>query len=97
MPGPWIWGLSLATYIARLDGADVPRLSFSMDGAKPPSTDAAMRYCGRLAVLSHGRNGFTGPFEVTGIGVIRLLQHIPSSCGQYTRSSRRSCHREELG
>ncbi len=80
--------LAFAAFLARLDDANVPGLIFGMDGAEPPPADAAVGRCGRLAVLSHGRNGLTGPFEVPGIGVTRLLQHIPSSCGQYTPTSR---------
>jgi hypothetical protein len=68
-----VWGLSLATFVARLDGADVPGLIVSMGGAEPPSADAAVESCGKVAGFSHRRNGLTGPFEVPGIGVIRLL------------------------
>ena len=74
--------LAFAPFLARLDDADVPGLILGMDGAKPPSADAAVGRCGRIAGLSYGRNGVTGPFEVSGTGVIELLQHIPSSCGQ---------------
>ena len=81
--------LTFASFLARLDDADVPGLILGMDGAKPPPADAAVGRSCRLAVLGHGRNGLTGPFEVSGTGVIELLQHIPSSCGRYTAGN---CH-----
>jgi hypothetical protein len=59
-----------------------------MDGAKPPPADAAVGRCGRIAGLSHRRNRLTGPLEAPGISLVRLLQHIPSSCGLYTPSIR---------
>jgi hypothetical protein len=60
-----------------------------VDGAEPPSADAAVESCGRIAGLIHLGNGLTRPLEVPGFCLIHLLQHGPSSCGQYTPASRR--------
>jgi hypothetical protein len=84
----WRRQLSLAPFLARLEDADVPGLILGVDGAEPPPTDAAVGRCRRIAGLSHRRNRLTGPLEASGISLVRLLQHIPSSCGQYTPSSR---------
>ena len=80
----------------------MPGLILGMDGAEPPPADAAVGCCRRFAGLSHRRNRLTGPLEAPGISLVRLLQHILSSCGQYTPSSRRGvpvgiCYGRMLG
>ena len=77
----WRRQLSLAPFLARLEGADVPSLILSMDGAEPPPADAAVGRCGRIAGLIHGRNRLTGPLEAPGISLVRLLQHSPPRAG----------------
>jgi hypothetical protein len=71
--------LSLAPFLPRFEGADVPSLILGMDGAEPPPADTAVECCGGIAGLIHGRNGLTRPLEVAGFCLIRLFQHIPSS------------------
>jgi hypothetical protein len=62
----------------------VPSLILGMDGAEPPTAATAVESCGRITGFVHERNGLTRPFEVPGFCLIRLLQHVPSSRGQYT-------------
>jgi hypothetical protein len=81
--------LSLAAFVARLKDAGVPRLILGMDGAEPAPARTAVEGCGRIAGLIEGRNGLTRPAEVLGFRFIHVLQHIPSSCGQYTPDCRR--------
>jgi hypothetical protein len=91
----WRRQLALAPFIARLKDAGVPGFILGMDGAEPPPADTAVECCGGITGLIHGRNGLTRPFEVSGFCLIHLLQHIPSSYGQYTLGSRRGdCHDE---
>ena len=86
--------LSLAAFIARLEGAGVPCLIVGMDGAEPPPADTAVESSGGIAGLIHARNGLARPLEVPGFCLIHLLQHSPSSCWQYTPDNRYECHRE---
>src|SRR5271163_2545412 len=74
-------------------GAGVPGLILGVDCAEPPSANTAVEGGGRAAGLIHGRNGLTRPLEVPGFCLIHLLQHSPSSCGQYTPDSRRGSSR----
>ena len=80
----WRRELTFASFVARIQRTGVPGLIVGMDGAKPSPADTAVESCGRIAGLIHGRNGLTRPLEVPGFCLIHLLQHIPSSCGQYT-------------
>jgi len=80
--------LSLATFVARLEDAGVPGRILSVDSAEPSPAVTAVESCGRIAGLVHKRNGLTRPLEVPGFCLIHLLQHIPSSRGQYTPRSR---------
>jgi hypothetical protein len=43
-----------------------------MDGARPSPANGAVGRCGRIAGLSHARNGLTGPFEVSGTRSVPL-------------------------
>ena len=45
----WRRQLSLAPFLTRLEGADVPGPILGMDGAEPPTADAAVGRCGRIA------------------------------------------------
>lgn len=76
--------LSLAAFFARLEDASVPVFILGMRRAEPPPADAAMESCGGVTGLIHGGNGLTRPLEVPGFCLIHLLQHGPSSYGQYT-------------
>jgi hypothetical protein len=89
---PWVrisFSLALASFIARLKGAGMPAVIMGMYGAEPPPADPAVERGGRVAGLIHGRNGLARPLEVPGFCLILLLQHGPSSCGQYTPVCRR--------
>jgi hypothetical protein len=77
-------GLALAALIARFQGACMPGLVMGVHGAEPTPTDTAVEGRGRVAGLIHWRNSLTRPLEVPGFCLIHLLQHGPSSCGQYT-------------
>jgi hypothetical protein len=76
--------LGLAAFLARLAGTSVPRLILDVDGAEPLPADPAVKGRSRVAGLIDGRNCLTRPIEVPGFCLIHLLQHGPSSCGQYT-------------
>jgi hypothetical protein len=86
--------LSLAPFVAWLKDTGVPSLILGMDGAEPPAAATAVESCGRITGFVHERNGLTRPFEVPGFCLIRLLQHVPSSRGQYTPARRRGCQKE---
>jgi hypothetical protein len=89
--------LSLAPFVARLEDAGVPRLILGVDAAEPPPADAAVEGGGRVAGFVHVRNGLTRPLEVSGFCLIDVLQHGPSSCGQYTPVVTEGCYREVGG
>lgn len=60
-----------------------------VDGAEPSPTNATVEISGRVAGFIHGRDSLTRPLEVPGFCLIHLLQHNPSSRGQYTPGSQR--------
>jgi len=76
--------LGLAAFLTWLKNTSVPVLILSMSCAEPSPADTAMERCGGVAGFVHWRNGLTRPLEVPGFCLIHLLQHVPSSCGQYT-------------
>jgi hypothetical protein len=90
----WRRQLTLAAFIARLEGAGVTSLILGMDDAEPPPADTAVESCDGIAGLICGRNGLTRPLEVPGFCLIHLLQQIPSSSAQYTPGCRYGGQRE---
>src|ERR1700686_1790781 len=67
----------------------MPGFIMGVRGAEPTPANAAVESGGRVAGLIHRRNRLTRPHEVPGFCLIHLLQHGPSSWGQYTLASRR--------
>ena len=76
--------LTLAAFITWLKDARVPVFIVGMGCAEPPPTNVAMKSCCGVARFIHWGNGLARPLEVLGFCLTRLLQHVPSSCGQYT-------------
>jgi len=72
----------------------MPGIIMGVDGAEPSPTNATVEISGRVAGFIHGRDSLTRPLEVLGFCLIHLLQHGPSSCGQYTPVSRRGMPEE---
>jgi hypothetical protein len=64
----------------------------SVHGAEPLPAETAVESGVRIAGLIHGRNGLTGPLEVSGFCLILLLQHSPSSEQVENRTIWKSSH-----